>query len=145
MGQMTIEHAATQIVRHHSDTARWEMVRRAPHPLLRRYVRDYVGYDEVTAAPLRRIEVPHDATVLILNFGPRLTIEGPRGSASHRPFFAGLPEAPVRPETAGAHSGVLIDLTPIGGFRLLRRTVGGMAKPGRWVRHHIVKGAGRRG
>lgn len=124
---MTIEQPAIRIFRHHSDTARWEMVRRAPHPLLRRYVRDYVGYDEVTAAPLRRIEVPHDATVLILNFGPRLTIEGPQGPASHRSFFAGLHEAHVATETAGAQRGVQIDLTPIGAFRLLGRPQGELA------------------
>jgi AraC-like DNA-binding protein len=116
---------ALQVFRHHSEGARWEMVRRAPHPLLRRHVRDYVGYDEVTAAPMRRIEVPHDATVLILNFGPRLAIEGPdgggRSTTRHRSFFAGLHEAHVVTETAGRQSGVQVNLTPLGAYRLLRR------------------------
>jgi AraC-like DNA-binding protein len=70
---------------------------------------------------LRRIEVPHDATVLILNFGPRLLIEGPRGAARYRSFFAGLHEAHVTTETAGEQRGVQINLTPIGAYRLLGR------------------------
>jgi AraC-like DNA-binding protein len=122
---MTIEQPATQVFRHHSDTARWEMVRRAAHPLLRRHVREYVGYDEATATPMRRIEVPHDATVLILNFGPPLAIEGPdgggRSTARYRSFFAGLHEAFVATETAGSQRGVQVNLTPLGAYRFLGR------------------------
>lgn len=120
---MTLELPAAQVFRHHTDAARWEMVRRAAHPLLRRHVREYVGYDEVTAAPLRRIEVPHDATVLILNFGPPLAIEGPdggaRATARYRSFFAGLHEAFVETETAGSQRGIQVNLTPLGAYRLL--------------------------
>lgn len=120
-----------QVFRHTGETARWEFVRRAAHPLLRGYVREYVGYDETTVGPMRRIETPHDATVLILNLGPPLVIEGPDGpsrrTASYRSFFAGLHDAHVATETAGRQQGVQVNLTPLGAYRFVRAPLDGLA------------------
>lgn len=128
---MTTHRPATRIFRHRSDAAQWEMVRRAPHPLLARYVRHYVGYDETTQAPMRRIEAPHDSTVLIFNLGPSLGIEAPEGprpyAAQYRSFFAALHETFVVTQTPGTQRGVEARLTPLGAYRFLGRPLGELA------------------
>jgi AraC-like DNA-binding protein len=128
---MATHRPATKVFRHCSDTAQWEMVRRAPHPLLSRYIRHYVGYHETTRAPMRRIEAPHDSTVLIFNLGPRLGIEAPQGprpyAEHHRSFFAALHETFVVTETPGTQRGVEVKLTPLGAYRFLGRPQGALA------------------
>src|SRR6185295_10047535 len=59
----------TQIVSHESSIGRWEMAMRQPHALLRRHVRQYVGWIEHMATALMRRELPTDEIPLIINFG----------------------------------------------------------------------------
>jgi hypothetical protein len=75
----------------HEVAPEWETALRPAHPALAPYVpRGYVGYAE-RSAPLRRLEVPHHAIVVILNLGPALAV----GDAVHRSFVAGLHDRAV--------------------------------------------------
>lgn len=121
---MTAHHAAMQVFRHCSDTAEWEMVRRRPHPRLRDYVQEYVGYDERSPAPLQRLEVAKSSVILIVNLGPPLRLIGPGKQPvveDHGSFLAGMYDGPVITETPGAQRGVEVKLTPIGAHLLLGR------------------------
>jgi AraC-like DNA-binding protein len=108
----------------------WATAVRAPHAALAPYVaRGYVGYAERTPAPLRRLEVPHEAIVVILNLGPRLVVGDPpvaRGS-----FIAGLHDRAVVTEHPGDQLGIQLDLTPQGARMLL-------GVPMRELARHVV-------
>jgi AraC-like DNA-binding protein len=92
------------------------LVTRPPHPALRPLVaRGYTGYHERTAAPLRRVETPHPAIVVIVNLGPALRVDG----AAFGSFVAGLTDVPVLTEHPGEQAGIQLDLTPLGARMLL--------------------------
>jgi AraC-like DNA-binding protein len=89
---------------------------RLPHPALRPLVaRGYTGYHERTSAPLRRVETPHPAIVVIVNLGPALRVDG----AALGSFVAGLTDVPVLTEHGGEQTGIQLDLTPLGARMLL--------------------------
>ncbi len=99
------------------------MVRAAPHPAIAAHVRGYTGWEEWTAAPMRRRELPSGEIPLILNLGEPFTV-GPadgRGAAPARvgSFVAGLHDRAVVTEHPGRSRGVQVDLTPIGARMLL--------------------------
>jgi AraC-like DNA-binding protein len=101
------------VIAHHvSPAGDWETATRPPHaalvPLVRR---GYVGYVERVGAPLRRLEVPHDAIVVILNLGRQIVVDswGPK-----RSFVAGLHDRAVVTEHPGDQLGIQLDLTPLG-------------------------------
>lgn len=121
---MTIPAPGTQVFRHSSDAARWEMVMRPPDLRLRRHVSAYVGYDEWSRAPLLRLEVPKTTAILILNIGAPIRIIGPGGAPTvqtHRSFVAGMYDSWVITETPRAQRGIEVKLTPLGAYRLLGR------------------------
>lgn len=121
---MNAQMPGTQIHRHCSDTAQWEMVRRPADPRLRRYAREYIGYDERSRHMLRRLEVAKSAAILILNLGPRLRLIGVGARPvveDHGSFLAGMYDGPVITETQGSQRGVEIKLTPIGAYLLIGR------------------------
>jgi AraC-like DNA-binding protein len=100
------------IEQHVSPAGDWATVTRPPHPALAPLLhRGYVGYQERYAAPLRRIEVPYEAIVVVVNLGPKLNVDGtgPRGS-----FVAGLYDRAVVTEHQGVQQGIQLDLTPLG-------------------------------
>jgi AraC-like DNA-binding protein len=89
---------------------------RLPHPALRPLVaRGYTGYHERTPGPLRRVETPHPAIVVIVNLGPALRVDG----AAFGSFVAGLTDVPVLTEHGGEQAGIQFDLTPLGARMLL--------------------------
>ena len=89
---------------------------RPPHPALRPLVtRGYTGYEERTGAPLRRVQTPHPAIVVIVNLGPALRVDG----AAFGSFVAGLTDLPVLTEHPGEQAGIQLDLTPQGARMLL--------------------------
>jgi len=91
------------------------MVRAEPHPALRSYVREYCAYEETTATPMSRRELPVEDCVLVLNLGEPLFMSAPAGTRErHSSFVAGLSRGPTVTETAGAQRGVQVDLTPLG-------------------------------
>jgi AraC-like DNA-binding protein len=104
------------IVHHVSPAGDWETVARPPHPALAPLVRrGYLGYVERAGAPVRRLEVPHDAVVVVVNLGAPLRVDdgAPRSS-----FVAGLYDRAVVTEHPGDQCGIQLDLTPLGARRL---------------------------
>ena len=103
----------------------WELAPRAAAPPLRRVVRDYWGYVEQTAAPLRRRELPTAEIIFIVNLGAPLLVEQPRGLLLTVPsgggFVAGLHDTYAVTETAGSQTGVELRLSPLGAYRLFRQ------------------------
>lgn len=102
---------------------RLEMISADPDPRLQDVVLSYTGYRECNPGPTRRQELPTTGIVLIFDFGPTLRFldrEGERVVGRHAGgFLAGLSEWPVLTETAGAQSGLHVNLTPLGARRLL--------------------------
>ena len=89
------------------------MAHRAPHPALAGAVHRYVGFVERSPVPLRRREVPQQQVTVIVNFGPPLTVSGPRLPAAARgSFVAPLNESPAVTEFSGVSHGIQIDLAP---------------------------------
>jgi AraC-like DNA-binding protein len=103
----------------------WELVQRAAAPPLRRAVRDYWGYVEQTAAPLRRRELPTAEIILIVNLGPPLLVEQPGAAPRCVPagggFVAGLHDTYAVTETGGSQTGIELRLSPLAAYRLLRQ------------------------
>ena len=107
---------AAVVLRGQSERGSWEFVQRAAHPLLRPYVRGgYEGYDLAMRAPVRRLEVPHGAIVLIVGWGPEVDVDG----AAHTSFVAGLYDCPVVVSDDGRQAGIQANLTPLGARMLL--------------------------
>ncbi|MGH9026169.1 MAG: helix-turn-helix transcriptional regulator [Acidimicrobiia bacterium] len=112
-----------KVTRHDSDQSWWEMVRRpAPAPLAA-HVSSYLSYEERTAAPLQRREVPIGRVVLILSFGDPIEIvemhNGPRSNGPVTSFVAGMHDGFTVTRQAGRQHGIQLDLTPLGAYRLL--------------------------
>lgn len=100
------------VITHHvSPSGDWATASRPPHPALAPLVRrGYVGYFE-RCAPLRRLEVPHEGIVVIINLGPALVVDafGLRSS-----FVAGLFDRAVTTAHPGDQLGIQLDLSPLG-------------------------------
>ncbi|HWC27038.1 MAG TPA: helix-turn-helix transcriptional regulator [Solirubrobacteraceae bacterium] len=104
------------VVRGETEAGSWELVQRAPHPLLRAHVRGfYEGYQQMMCAPVRRLEVPHAGIVLIVGLGPLIDVDG----ACHGSFVAGLYDVPVVVRDDGRQAGIQVNLTPLGAGMLL--------------------------
>jgi len=118
-------------VRHADADGTLEMVSGDPDPRLHGVVLDYTGYRERSAGPLRRRELPWPGVVLIFDFGPTLRFLDPDGTAPavrHAGgFLAGLHDTTVLTETAGAQSGLHVNLTLLGARRLLGLPMAGLA------------------
>jgi AraC-like DNA-binding protein len=97
------------------------MVERDPHSRLRAHVRRYVGYAERWRSPLRRREMPSGDIVLVISFGPAISVTDPaaeEGSlARHTSFVAGLHDGFAVTEHGGDQHGLQVDLTPLGAFQ----------------------------
>lgn len=95
----------------------------AASPHLRGIVREYWGYTERTAGPLRRRELPSAGIVFIINLGEPLLVAQPRTAPQTIPrgggFVAGLHETYTLTETAGSQEGIELRLSPLGAYRLL--------------------------
>jgi AraC-like DNA-binding protein len=113
---------ALTVARHASERYRWEMVTRPAPPGLAPYVRSYTGYEEWSAAPLRRLEVPGAEVTLILSPDSELRVADARGPQPGGPFVsfvAGLSDSYALVETPGSQYGIEVRLTPIGARALL--------------------------
>jgi AraC-like DNA-binding protein len=113
------------VQRHETTAGCWEMVRRPPHPALRELVHgSYCGWREDLAPGFVRRELPSTRVPLIFAFAGSYRVGGPgqdvaRG-AVHGSFAAGLWDGFADTQASGPTSGVQVDLTPLGAFRLLR-------------------------
>ena len=107
------------------------LVRHAASPRLRGVARDYWGYAEQTAGPLRRRELPSADIIVIVNLGAPLQVAQPSSAPSVIPsgggFVAGLHETYTLTETAGSQSGVELRLSPLGAYRLLGQSMDALA------------------
>jgi AraC-like DNA-binding protein len=117
----------TRIVSHESLMGRWEMALRAPHPLLRRHVRQYVGWIEHMTTALMRRELPTDEIPLIINFGaPVRVYEVGESSrfADLDSFATGAYDAFLRVRSQGPSGGVQVNFTIFGARLFLGRPLG---------------------
>ncbi len=110
----------------------WELHGRAPDARLRGDVRSYTGYVEHAAGPMRRLEAPIAAIVMIISLGPSLLVD----SVRHRSFVAGLDDGVTVTEFSGEQRGIQADLTPLGARRLLGVPMGELA-PRRLARRRL--------
>jgi AraC-like DNA-binding protein len=116
--------ARTTMSRNDSELGSWQMARRAPHPALAAAVHRYIGYVERSTAPVRRREVPQEQVTMIINFGPPMTISGPRLAAAGRgSFVAPVNESYAITEFAGISHGIQVDLSPFAARALLGRSM----------------------
>jgi AraC-like DNA-binding protein len=95
--------------RHQSDRYRWEMVTRPAPAALRGVVRNYTGYEEWSAEPLCRREVPSADVTLILSPDSELRLP-----ERHTSFVAALHDRCALVEHPGEQRGVEVRLTPLG-------------------------------
>jgi AraC-like DNA-binding protein len=95
------------------------MVRSLPGPQLKSVVSGYCGYEERSAVPVRRREVPSGAIPMIISFGDRIDVSTAGAPATaHASFVAGFHDAYTVTEHDGRQHGIQIDLTPLGAYRL---------------------------
>jgi AraC-like DNA-binding protein len=111
------------VTSHDSPGLTWEMARWRAHPALADHVAGYTGYVEATADELVRRETPSGTVTVIFSFGDPIDVAMP-GSPEPGPgrvtsFVAGLHESHALVGNRGRQSGVQLDLTPLGAFRLL--------------------------
>ena len=111
------------VVEHHEHSdASWVLATRDSAPVVRGCVPTYVGYEERSTAPLRRLEVPHPNITVIINLGAPLRVHAP---ALHAPgarydsFAAGLFDTVALTESTGDSAGIELNLTPLGMWQLL--------------------------
>jgi AraC-like DNA-binding protein len=105
------------VSRHESAELSWEMATRDAHPRLSGYVRNYTGYNERSAAPLCRLEVPSADVTLILSPSSELEhrdTRGAAGSTRHTSFVAALHDRYALVQHGGFQEGVEVRLTPLG-------------------------------
>ena len=110
---------------------RLALVRHVASPRLRGVARDYWGYAEQTAGPLRRRELPSADIIFIVNLGAPLLVAQPWSAPRLIPtggsFVAGLHETYALTETAGSQAGVELRLSPLGAYRLLGQSMDALA------------------
>jgi AraC-like DNA-binding protein len=88
---------------------------RTPHPLLRKAVLRYAGFEQRASAPVRRIELPQDRVSVIVNLGDPFEVDGTR----HGSFVAPVDDRPALTGFERSARGVQIDLTPFAARALL--------------------------
>ena len=110
------------VARHDSPELSWEMVTRDAHPRLRGHVRNYTGYVERTAEPLRRLEVPGGDVTLIISPDTTLTLpdvrERSRPPVRATSFVAALHDTYSLVDHDGSQHGLEVRLSPLGAHTL---------------------------
>ena len=113
----------TRTVSAEFDGSRWELAEREVRLALRPQVRGLVGFDERTAGPRSRRQLPGTCVVLILELGApmQVTLAGERQPPhAHRGGYAvGLRDSFAATCHAGHQRGIQMDLSPTGARRFL--------------------------
>ena len=110
--------------RHASELGQWESAVAKPHPLLRAYVREFVGGSEETPSPLCRRELPTEIAPLIINFGAPFRLFDPANLSKYaelRSFVTGAFDTYALVESTGAYSCVQVNFTILGARLFLQR------------------------
>lgn len=109
-----------QATDHDQPTAQFEMVRRAPSPLLAGVVTDLVGYRELVPVHIRQNEAASLTVPLVVSFGEPFAIglsRTPGNSDRFASFASGLHAGPVVIESFGRSCCVQVNFTPLGARR----------------------------
>jgi AraC-like DNA-binding protein len=115
---------STRRVRHESAEGQWEMVRGAPHPSLRAYVREYVGWFEHFAVPICRREVPTEDIPVMINFGAPVRLfdmQDPSRWTDYGSFTTGAYDSYVLVGSTGRSGGLQINMSIFGARLFLGR------------------------
>jgi hypothetical protein len=110
------------VEQHEHSGASWVLATRHSAPAVRGCVPTYVGYEERSRAPLRRLEVPHPNITVIINLGAPLRVHAPdlhAPGAIYGSFAAGLFDTVALTESTDDSAGIELNLTPLGMWRLL--------------------------
>jgi len=102
--------------------SRWEFAERRLAPALAPFVERMLGYQELSKAPAPMREFPQTFVVVIIEFGPPITV-APRGDPARTKrslggFVASLGDDFAEIQSSGLQQGVQVDLTPAGARRL---------------------------
>lgn len=106
-----------ELVRHSSALGRWESAVALPHPVLRPYVREYVGGSESTHQPLVRRELPSEIAPVIFNFGAPFRIydhRHPTEFVERSSFATGAFDQYVLVGSTGSYACVQVNFTILG-------------------------------
>jgi AraC-like DNA-binding protein len=113
----------------------WELVTGRPAPMRRGAVREYAGYVETVARPLRRRELPTATIPVIVNFGPAyrlLDSEAPddpaRAIEQTGGFAAGLDDRFAVTESTGIAHCLQCNLSPLAAYRLFAHPMRDLAR-----------------
>jgi AraC-like DNA-binding protein len=111
-------------VRRQAVEGQWEMVRAAPHPSLRPYVREYIGWFELFAMPICRREVPTEEIPVIIGFGAPVRLfdaQDPSRWTDYSSFTTGAHDSHVLVGSAGPSGGLEITMSILGARLFLGR------------------------
>jgi AraC-like DNA-binding protein len=98
-----------------------ELVRTEPAPSLAGMVTGFCGYQERSAAVVRRVQAATSRIPVIISFGDPLTVDQPGaggGAGRFASFTAGLHGGFAVTEYVGGQHGVQVDLSPLGALRI---------------------------
>ena len=108
---------SARAVRHESVQGQWEMVRGVPPPVLRPYVREYIGWFEHFAVPICRREVPTEEIPLIINFAAPVRLFDPRDPSrwtEYGSFTTGAYDSFALVGSSGPSGGLQINMSILG-------------------------------
>lgn len=93
---------------------------------LSRFIDSWLGYREVSARAVERMEYPSGRAVLIFEFGDAIELREPGGAAARfrTGFFAGIDDAPTLTRFSGEQAGIEVNLSPEGTFALAQGALG---------------------
>lgn len=113
----------------------WELASGRPDPRLRPAVRDYEGYVEAMAHPMRRRELPSANIAVIINFGPPYRLLDPADpsdatrAVEHKGgFVAGLDDSFAVTESTGAAHCLQLNLAPLAAYRFFGRPMSDLSR-----------------
>lgn len=136
MAEVAARAYADNIIAHRrASDGGWELVVGRPAPSLRPAVREYEGYIETMARPMRRRELPSAAITVIVNFGSPYRLLDPANpddaarSVEHRSgFVAGLDDTFAVTESTGAAHCLQLNLAPLAAYRLFGLPMSDLAR-----------------
>ena len=110
--------APSRVLRHDGDGMAWELAYGTPRPQVAPYIRELCGFWEITSVPMLRREFPESQFVMVIEFGPPLTVYGPYNNmerARHSTgFIAGMHDCFAVTESVGSMRGLQVNFTPLG-------------------------------
>jgi AraC-like DNA-binding protein len=110
------------VERHCGGGLSWTLATRSSCAAVRAVAPGYIGYEERSATPIRRVQVPHPNITVIINLGAPLAVHAPAltdAGATFGSFTAGLFNTSAVTANTGDSSGIELKLTPLGAWQLL--------------------------